>query len=578
MIERQIYIIFYVKGEGIMVFNTEQDYIQALDMIIEPLREKLKKYGCAVRVGSTGAWYGERAEIMETFARPLWGLVPLWYKGGGDDELKKIYLNGLIEGTDPESDGYWGVCGECDQRYVEMAAVAYALLYVPEIVWEPMNSSQRSNFKRWLWQINDHRVCDSNWRFFRVLVNIALKHVGEEYSQERLDEDLSRIDEFYLGGGWYMDGPQHQKDYYISMAIHFYSLIYSCFENDSYAEKYRSRAALFANDFIYWFADNGAALPYGRSLTYRFAQGAFWSAYLMAGVSGMDKAVIKGILSRHLSDWLSAPIFDNGGVLTIGYKYPDLLMAEHYNAPGSPYWALKTFAVLAVASDDDFWSAECAPMPNLEKSRLMREADILINRCDGEVFAYPGGTHDNLGCGQLAAKYLKFVYSTRFGFNVKYSSLSADEAAGDNMLIFDIGGVLCERRYNFSFSLSEDKLVINWSPIRGIRVRTELLPDGGSHVRTHYIESEFECIAYDGGFAVPDGDADFCEKTADGACASALGRSGGCTVLSHSGGKGMIVNASPNTNVIRPRTVIPTVRYRIPRGSSMLITEVKNCI
>lgn len=557
-----------------MVFDTEQDYIQALEMITEPLRDKLKKEGCSVRVGSTGAWYAQRAEIMETFARPLWGLVPLWYKGGGDDELKRTYLNGLIEGTDPQSDGYWGECGDCDQRYVEMAAVAYALLYVPEIVWEPMSTAQRSDFKRWLWQINEHKVCDSNWRFFRVLVNIALKHLGEEYSQSRLDEDLSRIDEFYLGGGWYMDGPQHQKDYYISMAIHFYSLIYSCFENDSYAKKYRNRAALFANDFIYWFADGGAALPYGRSLTYRFAQGAFWSAYLMAGIGGMDKSVIKGILSRHLSDWLTAPIFDNGGVLTIGYKYPNLLMAEHYNAPGSPYWALKTFAVLAVASDDEFWSAECAPMPKLEESRLMREADMLINRCGGEVFAYPGGTHDNLSCGQLTAKYLKFAYSTRFGFNVKYSGLSADEAAGDNMLIFDIGGVVCERRYNFSFLLSKDKLVINWSPLKGIRVRTELVPDGCSHIRTHYIESDFECIAYDGGFAVPDGETGCC-KTADGASAAANGVTGGCTVISHSGGDGIIVNASPNTNVLYPRTVIPTIRYRIPRGSSVMVTEVK---
>lgn len=556
-----------------MNFYTEKDYVQALDELVKPLKEKLAAGGSRPSVGSTGVWYGESAEKVETFARPLWGLVPLWYKGYGDDDLKTIYLNGLIEGTTPGVNGYWGKCSDCDQRYVEMAAIAYAMLYVPHIVWEPMNEYQRKNFIQWLWQINEHKVCDSNWRFFRILVNIALKHVGVKYSQERLEEDLSRIDEFYLGNGWYMDGPQHQKDYYISMAIHFYSLIYSCFENDSYAVKYRERAAVFAEDFIYWFADNGAALPYGRSLTYRFAQGAFWAAYLLAGIEGMNKGIIKGILSRHMSDWLEAPIFDNGGILTIGYKYPNLLMAEHYNASGSPYWAFKTFAVLAV-TDENFWNATAEPMPTLEKSKLIREADMLIIRSGGEVYAYPGGTHDNLGCGQLPSKYLKFVYSTKFGFNVKYSDCSADEMCGDNMLVFNVGGVFCERRFNYSFSINENKLVINWSPMRGIRVSTEIVPDGRKHIRTHYIYSEYDCIAFDGGFAVPDGEAYSCKKSSSGNCASASGSGGSCCVISHSGGCGVVLNASPNTNVIYPRTVIPAIKYYIKQGTTVLVTEV----
>ncbi|WP_375120557.1 DUF2264 domain-containing protein [Paenibacillus sp. CR_12] len=29
-------------------------------------------------------------------------------------------------------------------------------------------------------------------------------------------------------------------------------------------------------------------------------------------------------------------------------------MAENYNAPGSPYWALKTFLVLQLAEDSPF--------------------------------------------------------------------------------------------------------------------------------------------------------------------------------------------------------------------------------
>ena len=49
----------------------------------------------------------------------------------------------------------------------------------------------------------------------------------------------------------------------------------------------------------------------------------------------------EGDCARHLDYWMKQPIFDNGGILTVGYTYPNLLMSETYNAPGSPYWALR---------------------------------------------------------------------------------------------------------------------------------------------------------------------------------------------------------------------------------------------
>ena len=557
-----------------MDYITKQDYISALSRLIEPTRAELKRSAGAPSFGGAAAWYDDIATTVETFARPLWGLVPLWRGGYGDEEMKEIYRTGIINGTDPSSDKYWGKTGECDQRYVEMASIAYAMLFTPEVIWTPLGKEQRENLKNWLWQINTHSVCDSNWRFFRVLVNIALKHNDEEYDKEKLTEDLSRFDDFYLGNGWYMDGPQHQKDYYISMAIHFYSLIYACFEEDEFSVKFRERAELFAHDFIYWFADNGAALPYGRSLTYRFAQGAFWSACLLAGVKPFSDGVMKGIISRHLDDWMSKPIFDNGGVLTVGYSYPNLLMAEHYNSPGSPYWGLKFFAMLALADDNEFWSAAAEPMPELDEMKLQREADMLVCRSDGEVYAYTAGTHDNLGCGQLTSKYLKFVYSTKFGFNVKYSDLSLGEINGDNMLVFNVGGVFCERRYNFSFELSHDNIVINWSPIKGIRVRTEIIPNGSSHTRKHTVTSEFDCIAYDGGFAVANRDRDKCRMGSDGDTAWAENSFSKCTVKAH-GAKAIVFGSAVNSNIIYNKTVIPTAVYRIKKGVNNFTTTIE---
>ncbi len=87
-----------------------------------------------------------------------------------------------------------------------------------------------------------------------MLVNVALKKVGRKYSQEQLDKDIARIDEFYLGNGWYIDGLHGQKDYYIGFAFHFYGLIYAVAMEDDDKERsdiYKERATEFAKTFIY---------------------------------------------------------------------------------------------------------------------------------------------------------------------------------------------------------------------------------------------------------------------------------------------------------------------------------------
>lgn len=118
-------------------------------------------------------------------------------------------------------------------------------------MWEPLSRDERTRFADWLRQINQNEVSDNNWRFFRVLVNCGLRNVGEDYSQERLEKDLARLDEFYLGDGWYSDGPTAQRDYYIAFAMHFYSLIYVAFcekEDPVRCQRYRERARTFAAD------------------------------------------------------------------------------------------------------------------------------------------------------------------------------------------------------------------------------------------------------------------------------------------------------------------------------------------
>lgn len=73
----------------------------------------------------------------------------------------------------------------------------------------------------------------------------------------------------------------------------------------------------------------GAAIPFGRSLTYRFACGGFYAALALANVTHLPGPVgepgqIKGFLLRHLRWWArnSEDIFHVDGTLNIGWLYP----------------------------------------------------------------------------------------------------------------------------------------------------------------------------------------------------------------------------------------------------------------
>ncbi|MCI8980212.1 MAG: DUF2264 domain-containing protein [Clostridia bacterium] len=539
----------------------------------------LKKYFCGGKVcfAKHRAWYENVSGDMEAFARPLWGLVPLWAGGGEADEFVSLYNKGFAEGTKTNTENYWGECHDCDQRFVEMAAIAYGLMFAPEKLWEPLSAEAKDNLIQWLSTINDNAVCDSNWTFFRVLVNAALKKTGRQYDKERMEKDLARIDEFYLSNGWYKDGEKGQCDYYIAFAFHFYSLIYAIAmekDDESRAKLYKSRAEEFAKDFIYWSDENGEFLPYGRSLTYRFAQCAFWGACVAADIRPFSLEVMKGIIARSLDAWTSKNIFDTGGLLSVGYDYPNLLMAEHYNAHGSPYWGLKAYIFLMLPDDHEFWTAEAAPMPELEPLKIMGNNSQLVSRRNGKTVMYPIGSITDFSCGQIIPKYLKFAYSAHFGFNVMRSQLSLDESAPDSMLVFEVDGMFMVRRHFNGGSVENGKVIVNWSPFEGIDVKTVITPTESGHIRSHEINSQFNCTAYDTGFAVSSGDSDSLETSVDKG-AYAKNKFQQCSVTSDEG-EGIIIPASPNTNIRYPKTVIPAVKYEIKKGKTIIKTIIKD--
>ena len=574
--------------------------------IIRPLKCRYSKGKARLLPGKTGAHYGKKSAAMEGFARVLWGLGPLFagepyeitgnacpagQEGDMQEEIRQwkgICRQGILHGTDPSHQEYWGDVQDFDQKMVEMAAIVTAMMLNKKLLWDDFLPDQQQRIYEWLNQINGRGVHENNWRFFRILVNAMFCCFGLPANEERLKEDLELIESCYEGNGWYHDGSPGQLDYYIPFAMHYYGLIYAHFmaeKDPERSSRFKERAALFYRDFVYWFGADGKEIPFGRSLTYRFAHSAFFSAAAFAGTADVDYGVLKGLALGNLRRWMEMPIFDEAGILSIGYGYPNLFMSERYNAPGSPYWGLKAFLMLALPQDHPFWKAEEKSYPCQER-KVLSHPHMLITRSKGNhVIAYTGGQYGKQ-FGSSQAKYEKFVYSNQFGFSVPRGN-SLEEGAFDGTLAFseeneDVyrmrqGGVK-------TLSVEKEAVSMTYSPMRGVEVKSTILPFGQWHVRIHEIETDRSIKLADGGFALgaePDGEIvpgrtngkyslDMIKETENGIFASfPWGISG---AVSLSGGEKELVIPFPNTNLFRNLTVLPTIRQTVPKGKSLMIT------
>jgi hypothetical protein len=171
-----------------------------------------------------------------------------------------------------------------------------------------------------------------------------------------MERDLKRLEEFQLpahpptgddsgSSGWSRDGPEGvmQLDYYSSsFAIQTSQLIYTVLapEDKERGDKYKERAQSFLLDFMHYFDEDGAGITFGRSMIYRFAIIATFSAMALANVDpprGIEWGHVKGFVLRHLRWWSNHPnIFKGDGTLTVGYAGDNMNMTENYNSPGEP--------------------------------------------------------------------------------------------------------------------------------------------------------------------------------------------------------------------------------------------------
>jgi hypothetical protein len=561
---------------------TKADVQRAVVDLVEPVVAHLSPGGARARLGTFGAHFAPRVAELEGYARPLWGIVPL-VAGGGSFAHWDRWVAGLAHGTDPEHPEYWGPCaGDVDQRMVEMAAIGFALAFVPEHLWDPLSGRQHDHVVAWLRGIQQHEPARNNWQFFRLLVQMGFERVGVAFDATSRAQSVELIDSFAIADGWYTDGAGGNIDWYVPFALHTYGLVLAASglgDRDA-ATRYVERARTFAPQFREWFAAAGGAIPFGRSLTYRMAQGSFWGALALADVDALDWREVRGLALRHLRWWGARPISDRDGVVSVGYGYDNRRMAESYSSAGSPYWCMKAFLMLAAPDHHPFWTVDEAPPP-APATVTLRAPGMVLGHDEGQVVALMAQPPGWSFVEQADAKYQKFAYSSRFGFSGDFTMYGL--GATDSMLaVTDPSTGARKVREGVLLSDVDDGVALTrWSPLPGVRIDSALAGGAPWHVRLHRIDTDREVVLTETGFALawePEGFAPPPLDDPEHGVATMTTSAGSSTVvdrpLAEVHRRAELVALSPNANVMHPHTVVPALTVTVPAGCHRLACAV----
>lgn len=575
-------------------FRSRKDAQQAAIDLTTPLLSAFSAGKARVHLGSSEAFFDTAAAHLEGLVRPLWGLAPL-LAGGGHFEGIENFVEGIANGADPEHPEYWGPVLDRDQRMVESAAIGYALALAPETFWDGMTLKGRNNLAKWLVASLDCAPPDNNWHFFHVMVSLGLTRVGVEHDTSIISADLDALESYAMDNGWYRDGMDRRADHYIPFAMHFYGLIYAKLGPDTDRERcdrFVGRALESMPQIAHWFAADGAGLPYGRSLTYRFAHAGIWGALAFADVEALPWGEIKGFWARNLRYWSHLDIADRSGVLSIGYGYTQPAMAERYNSPASPYWALKAFAPLALPDDHPFWASEEIPFEPRDTIVSMPQPGMIKWENEGDVIVLAGGQQP-LNFGRAAEKYNKFAYSTRYAFSVEADARGFASGPHDNMLAFSEDGAVAHfRSHERAARIGPDWMYSLWSPMLDVDVETWLLARAPWHLRLHRVRTKRRVQTIEGGFSIrrQDTDPTISALAPSLTAANPTDLTGFSTATDTSiltdastpfaspiRRESRVIAATPNTNILFPRSWVPQLTATLEPGDWGLACWVLAC-
>lgn len=318
---------------------------------------------------------------MECFGRLMAGLAP-WISLPDDDtpeglqrkQLREWALKSYAQAVDPQSKDYllWRKEG---QTLVDAAYVAESFLRGYDALWVPLDSLTK---QRYIAEFQGLRRVDppyTNWLLFSSTVECFLKKAGAQADNYRITSALRKVDEWYVGDGWYSDGPDFAFDYYNSYVLH--PMYVECLEvmtnggknhiwnvkggDFPKAVKRMQRFGMILERLI---SPEGTFPVFGRSITYRTAVLQPLALLALRGwlpkelPGGQVRAAMTAVIERMFGDDHN---FNAKGFLTLGFNGSQPNISDWYTDNGSLYMASLAFLPLGLPANDPFWTDASLP-------------------------------------------------------------------------------------------------------------------------------------------------------------------------------------------------------------------------
>ena len=317
---------------------------------------------------------------METFGRLMAGIAP-WLTLPDDDsaegqqrrQLREWALAAYKNAVDPNSPDYlcWGKSG---QNLVDAAYIAESFLRAWDALWKPLDDVTK---QRYIHEFQGLRRIDppyTNWLLFSSTIESFLAKAGAQFDEFRVNTACRKVEEWYVGDGWYADGPVFAFDYYSSYVFHamyletLQAMVDSKHNSRLDYQKYYDRALKRAQKYAIilerFISPEGTFPVIGRSMPYRMAAMQplalmAWYEKLPSDLSnGQVRAALTKVLHRMFDQQEN---FNDAGYLTIGFCGSQPETADWYTNNGSLYMTSLAFMPLGLPAAHPFWTD--APQP-----------------------------------------------------------------------------------------------------------------------------------------------------------------------------------------------------------------------
>ncbi|MFJ9711113.1 DUF2264 domain-containing protein [Streptomyces sp. NPDC101234] len=418
--------------------------------------------------GDHGSWSGRLSDGLEGYARTL--LLAAFRR---DETALQRYADGLAAGVS----GVWPRIEDRSQPLVEAASIALALRLTRPLLWDRLDDAVRQRAAAWLADALTAEPWPCNWELFPVTVGGFLAGIGHETeaAHKAVDHGLARIEEWYVGDGWYTDGDGRKFDYYNGWAMHLYPVLHAWLADDTdLLDLYGGRLERHLADYARLFGGDGAPMHQGRSLTYRFATTAPLWLGALTGRTPLAPGETRRLASGALKYFLDRGAVDGRGLLTLGWHGPDAAVLQGYSGPASPYWASKGFLGLLLPPEHEVWTAteEPGPAERTDAVTPITPANWLLQstRSDGVVRLHNHGSED--------VRY--DPYYTRLG----YSTVTEPSPSYDNSVIV---GDDPSRTEIEPLGVGEGWAASRHSAGSGARVTSAVLVRGAAEVRAFLV-------------------------------------------------------------------------------------------